>query len=993
MGEQKRIKTKVVLKHQLEAHWLLSSYVPDQGEIVIYDAEVDENGQVLQLPGNRSTPYTHQRLKLGDGYHSVNELSFVSSVKDVQELPTEDIDPDSIYRLLTAHMVMDRAIQTNAVCHIVDALGSTGESFITYIGTNNYNMAGYYNKSNDKLYCYIDQATKDALYTIVDETDLNDLEKLAAKGIILALSTGWKDTAEVLGIIGSFRDDLTYGGVITSLDQAVGNNVLYVYLTTEFYQNVGGKWLTNSNESGRISVLENHCTSFHVQGTTANLPAFNLNTSTGEITFLNPCIYIYNNKFGSIPKDTVVSGATASNTLALVALVDGGFAIKNFADIESSDIVIFNMLRWARECYYNPDCISIPCIYEVDGTIVARYETPYKPEEHVELLTIGDKVAFDITPDSTGKITVTFYDCYFRYNGKRYNISKNEDKTEYVVCTSNSTKTTQMLVGKITSTKNLYATNLTFQDAETYSLKSDEVIIMVIAHTKNETNLCYPGSISTKVKYSVNGKICGYQPITLDTVYVSNAGNDANNGLSMTAAFNTLTKALDSGAETIIVAPGIYRERFNIDEVRNNLTIKVNHVARVDGESLEDWRARDAVIITAKNEDGSFTSSTGMSYLAAFRKINNLVLEDLIFQESDVGSLCSILNCANFTVRNCQFIAAHDGHGVQVNGSSGEFINCKATYAGKNIKGERTATDTHRDGFNIHGAGSINLINCVAAYNLDDGVSHHDLTSGFISGGEYYNNGKAGIASPTYGAKVNIHNVDCHNNPYGVYTEYSEDMNSTESGGSVQIFNSIITNNSMAGVLAKGYDVYAYSCLFEGNIQEHIERNGGTFTADNCVHHGLRLTVTEVQTSNQRLTFDMTGLVSGIKLSDIFSAGQKCTVLTSVGPVELTIKQTGDARLIFNESVTKVAIGDILTPSSTFDNVKINANEITAKSLHTNTITADSAWFSGDVSVGDKGKLVTEDLVAALEARIAALEAQLEGLATTLQQLNEGGIE
>jgi hypothetical protein len=442
----------------------------------------------------------------------------------------------------------------------------------------------------------------------------------------------------------------------------------------------------------------------------------------------------------------------------------------------------------------------------------------YKPEEHMQLLTTGDVVAFDITPNTTGRITITFNTCYFRYNGKRYIIQKNADGT-YVSCTSGLTATTQMLVAKIGSSLNLYNADLAFRDVTKYVLADNEVILMVIAQTKNEASLCYPANLSTKVKYSVNGKVCGYQVIEdavakYDTVYVSTSGNDSNNGSTSALAFKTIGAALKTDAETIIVAPGTYVERFNAATVRNNLTIKVAHVARADDETLEEWKDRDTVIITAKNANGTFISQS-VKYLTAFRNISNLVLEDIIFQETDAGSLCSIINCANFTIRNCQFIAAHDGHGLAINNSSGDVISCVAKYAGKDINGNTISTSTvHRDGFNIHTTGSVNIIDCIGAHNLDDGVSHHDATTGVVRGGEFHHNGKGGVASPTYGAKADIHDVWCHDNQYGIYAVTDADNIQTES---INISNCVIERNNV-GMRVDYYTVHSQGNVFKENI-------------------------------------------------------------------------------------------------------------------------------------------------------------------------------
>jgi hypothetical protein len=73
---EKTVKTKIVFKHELEVNWLKSSYVPLNGEQVIYDAEIDANGNTLELPSGRSAPYSYPRVKIGDGVRTVNQLPF-----------------------------------------------------------------------------------------------------------------------------------------------------------------------------------------------------------------------------------------------------------------------------------------------------------------------------------------------------------------------------------------------------------------------------------------------------------------------------------------------------------------------------------------------------------------------------------------------------------------------------------------------------------------------------------------------------------------------------------------------------------------------------------------------------------------------------------------------------------------------------------------------------------------------------------------------------
>ena len=66
---EKNIKSRIIHKHDIAAHWSLAeNFIPKQGEIIVYDS--DEN-------------YAYERLKVGDGVHNVNELPFINENLDV----------------------------------------------------------------------------------------------------------------------------------------------------------------------------------------------------------------------------------------------------------------------------------------------------------------------------------------------------------------------------------------------------------------------------------------------------------------------------------------------------------------------------------------------------------------------------------------------------------------------------------------------------------------------------------------------------------------------------------------------------------------------------------------------------------------------------------------------------------------------------------------------------------------------------------------------
>ena len=62
---EKTLKTRIIHKHDTEAHWILAkNFIPKQAEIIVYD---------------RDDTYNYERFKIGDGITVVSALPFVSS--------------------------------------------------------------------------------------------------------------------------------------------------------------------------------------------------------------------------------------------------------------------------------------------------------------------------------------------------------------------------------------------------------------------------------------------------------------------------------------------------------------------------------------------------------------------------------------------------------------------------------------------------------------------------------------------------------------------------------------------------------------------------------------------------------------------------------------------------------------------------------------------------------------------------------------------------
>lgn len=71
MAGIKRLNTRIINKHATASIWNDSTFVPLQGEIVIYDPSYDATD---------GKTYTRERMKIGDGSHTVKQLPFVNEL-------------------------------------------------------------------------------------------------------------------------------------------------------------------------------------------------------------------------------------------------------------------------------------------------------------------------------------------------------------------------------------------------------------------------------------------------------------------------------------------------------------------------------------------------------------------------------------------------------------------------------------------------------------------------------------------------------------------------------------------------------------------------------------------------------------------------------------------------------------------------------------------------------------------------------------------------
>jgi hypothetical protein len=88
-----KVKTRIQNKHDFEINWLRATFTPLAGEIIVYDRETELDDSILTtkiggvdtavVPVTyedgtiRSTAYSYNRFKIGDGKTRVNELPFI----------------------------------------------------------------------------------------------------------------------------------------------------------------------------------------------------------------------------------------------------------------------------------------------------------------------------------------------------------------------------------------------------------------------------------------------------------------------------------------------------------------------------------------------------------------------------------------------------------------------------------------------------------------------------------------------------------------------------------------------------------------------------------------------------------------------------------------------------------------------------------------------------------------------------------------------------
>lgn len=187
-----------------------------------------------------------------------------------------------------------------------------------------------------------------------------------------------------------------------------------------------------------------------------------------------------------------------------------------------------------------------------------------------------------------------------------------------------------------------------------------------------------------------------------------------------------------------------------------------------------------------------------------------LVLKEVEVRFSGTYNM-DIRNCAYFQLDQCACKYTSYASGFHPVNANGILTACYAT--------------GNFDGYGISGYGHTTFVDCVAEYNFDDGMSHHDGTTGTVFGGRYEGNGKGGVA-PAYGARVNIYGGLYKNNAvFGIGYLSTEEA---QASGTVQ--NAILSGNAAGIRVDSGSNVVASGLLFFDNQTDRSLGSSAIFT-------------------------------------------------------------------------------------------------------------------------------------------------------------------
>lgn len=186
------------------------------------------------------------------------------------------------------------------------------------------------------------------------------------------------------------------------------------------------------------------------------------------------------------------------------------------------------------------------------------------------------------------------------------------------------------------------------------------------------------------------------------------------------------------------------------------------------------------------------------------RNSQNVYFQDVYANNPGSGNASwVIVDVINGVFEHCW---ASDGEagGFAATRLDGKFILCKAWDIG-------SSSYPNSDGFNFHGYGTTELIDCIAHDCYDDGISHHDGCIASIRGGEYWNcTGGGGIAPVNRYCEID--GAYCHNNKYGIEAVQAD---ATLYDPYILVKNSVLKDNTVKDISVGAIPFKVLRCTYD----------------------------------------------------------------------------------------------------------------------------------------------------------------------------------
>ena len=200
-----------------------------------------------------------------------------TSVIDVIDLPTENINTKATYRLLTGTLYLNGLIRNDCNCIMVQwGNNSTNnrpnEGLPLIIGEysslSNTGFNIYYNMDNDSLWGYFDDTSLNSIYKYID----NNYQSLVArtlKTIItnLVRSSRWISLSNILSSGVQSYISLHWGGIVGEISGTMlaTMNYLYLLLRTETYGYIENVWVKTLRGPARFGKGKSSSVAGHIR--------------------------------------------------------------------------------------------------------------------------------------------------------------------------------------------------------------------------------------------------------------------------------------------------------------------------------------------------------------------------------------------------------------------------------------------------------------------------------------------------------------------------------------------------------------------------------------------------------------------------------------------------------------------------------------------------------------------------------------------------------